>query len=148
MHLNRLGYGYDGRQRKDACHVSFPSVLDVGPLCWPERAGAPEPRAWPSVSAQAAPHTHRSGVRPVLLHLVAVIVHLGDESWGHFVTYRKVARTKAASGGTGLSGAVAAALQAAEAQWVRISDDRVQPVDAETVFQSEAYMLFYSQLLL
>ena len=87
-------------------------------------------------------------MRPVLLHLVAVIVHLGDASWGHFVTYRKVARTKAASGGTGLSGAVAAALQAADAQWVRISDDLVQPVDAAEVFQAEAYMLFYSQVLL
>ena len=117
LHLHRLGYGLDGTQRKDRCHITFPPLLDVGPLCWPR------PAAW----------HQRIGAPAVPLRLVAAIVHLGGATSGHFITYRQVAPP-------------AGAPPSAAPQWVCISDDEVRPVPASQVYSCEAYILFYSRM--
>ena len=60
---------------------------------------------------------------PLVYWLAAVVVHLGDATGGHYITYR---HTRA-----GL--------------WLAVSDDSVTRVSATTVLSAEAYMLLYEQ---
>jgi ubiquitin C-terminal hydrolase len=119
VHLKRLGFGHDGRLHKHAGPVTFPLMVNVGALCWPERAGAAALVAPRASSARPPP-------RPVLLQLVAVVEHLGGATSGHFVTYRRRRRGDAGP-------------------WVRVSDSDVTAVDAAAVLGCEAYMLLYAR---
>ncbi|KAG9298860.1 hypothetical protein G9A89_015881 [Geosiphon pyriformis] len=60
--------------------------------------------------------------------LNAVIVHVGDHSRGHFITYRRQIKD---------NGAIV---------WWRTSDEHMREVSLETVLKEEAYMLFYEKL--
>jgi hypothetical protein len=81
--------------------------------------------------------------------LSAVIVHIGSERGGHYIAFKRVDPTLQFSTiqeydtklkQTGSPDAAVSPL------WLRISDDRVEMVDESFVLQSEAYMLFYSQV--
>ncbi|CAG8635282.1 6435_t:CDS:2 [Ambispora leptoticha] len=60
--------------------------------------------------------------------LSAAIVHLGDHSRGHFVTYRRQLKEDGSS------------------TWWRTSDEDVREVGIDTVLREEAYMLFYEKM--
>ena len=145
LHLNRLGYGADGRQRKNDGHVQFPGLLDVGGCCWPDRAGPGAATTWLPQRLSTSPR--------ILLRLTAAVVHLGDASSGHFIVYRKMARPSdpapapVAAPEPDLAATVLALLHSADGQWVRVSDDAVTPVHERVVLASEAYMLFYTKVL-
>ncbi|XP_054724463.1 ubiquitin carboxyl-terminal hydrolase 30-like [Uloborus diversus] len=61
--------------------------------------------------------------------LKAVIVHLGDTTSGHFITYRR-----------------GPAKSSNESTWFCVSDSEVKEVSLSDVFRSCAYMLFYEKI--
>ncbi|CAG8543330.1 10959_t:CDS:2 [Ambispora gerdemannii] len=77
-----------------------------------------------SVKLQEAKEDARGGY----YRLSAVIVHLGDHSRGHFVTYRRQSKDEGSS------------------TWWRASDEDVREVGIDTVLREEAYMLFYERM--
>ncbi|XP_065055058.1 ubiquitin carboxyl-terminal hydrolase 30-like [Rhopilema esculentum] len=58
--------------------------------------------------------------------LNAVVVHIGDTSSGHFVTYRRAVKT--------------------EDNWVYSSDEYTKPASKQSVLSSNAYLLFYEKI--
>ena len=63
--------------------------------------------------------------------LVSVVVHLGDVSSGHFVTYRRVPSTDG---------------QRFPAKWLYTSDTHVRKASRKEVMGADAYMLFYEKI--
>lgn len=77
----------------------------------------------PKSCADTEPTSSFSSENSYVYLLKAVIVHLGDTSSGHFITYRRGSNT-----------------------WFRTSDTSVKEVPFSEVAQSCAYMLFYERI--
>lgn len=138
FHFNRKVYlAWSGNARKLDTHVHFPLDLDMSAFCEYEQA-ATEDKALMNgyTSTSHAPSNgHKSPSSPFLLplpafrqeHLIyqlkAVILHQGNERYGHFTAYRRIAN----------------------GQWFFISDDSVRGATQEEVLSSCAYMLFYER---
>uniref|UniRef100_A0A674MSS7 Ubiquitin carboxyl-terminal hydrolase n=1 Tax=Takifugu rubripes TaxID=31033 RepID=A0A674MSS7_TAKRU len=107
--------------RKVNRHVDFPLILDMAPFC------------------SALCKNLAAGER-VLYSLYGIVEHSGSMRVGHYTAYVKVRppQRKTEQHHKNLSG---------QGSWVYISDTTVQMVPESRVLNSQAYLLFYEELL-
>uniref|UniRef100_A0A672LCJ8 Ubiquitin carboxyl-terminal hydrolase n=1 Tax=Sinocyclocheilus grahami TaxID=75366 RepID=A0A672LCJ8_SINGR len=125
LHLKRF-HQAGMNLRKVNRHVDFPLLLDLAPFC--------------SVTCKNL----GSGER-VLYSLYGIVEHSGSMRGGHYAAYVKV-RTpqRKPELRRNQSGTKPFAPQG---QWVYVSDTSVQTVPESRVLNSQAYLLFYEELL-
>lgn len=114
--------------RKVNRHVDFPLILDLAPFC--------------SASCKSL-----AAGEGVLYSLYGIVEHSGSMRGGHYTAYVKVrAPQKKTEHHRNLSGARESS-SSAQGQWIYISDTTVQSVPESRVLNSQAYLLFYEELL-
>uniref|UniRef100_A0AAR2IZ18 Ubiquitin carboxyl-terminal hydrolase n=1 Tax=Pygocentrus nattereri TaxID=42514 RepID=A0AAR2IZ18_PYGNA len=123
LHLKRF-HQAGMNLRKVNRHVDFPLILDLAPFC------------------SASCKNLRSGER-VLYSLYGIVEHSGSMRGGHYTAYVKVRTPQRTSEQPGPREAVSAP----PGQWVYVSDTSVQTVPESRVLNSQAYLLFYEELL-
>ncbi|TMW63602.1 hypothetical protein Poli38472_002543 [Pythium oligandrum] len=116
FHFNRKVFHYSGHARKLDTHVVFPIELDMSPFCRYEQSSHENGRPLDAGMNDTRRH--------LVYELVAVILHHGNERYGHFTAFRRVRATR---------------------QWFFISDDNVREAREDEVLSSCAYMLFYER---
>uniref|UniRef100_A0A4W4FKP0 Ubiquitin carboxyl-terminal hydrolase n=1 Tax=Electrophorus electricus TaxID=8005 RepID=A0A4W4FKP0_ELEEL len=134
LHLKRF-HQAGMNLRKVNRHVDFPLILDLTPFC--------------SASCKAS---LGSGDR-VLYGLYGIVEHSGSMRGGHYTAYvkvrapqRKSEQSRNHTGKERLFGS-REAISAPPGQWVYVSDTSVQTVPESRVLNSQAYLLFYEELL-
>ncbi|KAM7420247.1 hypothetical protein PAMA_014786 [Pampus argenteus] len=128
LHLKRF-HQAGMNLRKVNRHVDFPLILDLAPFC--------------SVSCKNLAAGER-----VLYSLYGIVEHSGSMRGGHYTAYVKVRapQRKTEQHHRNLSG-VRDASSSSQGQWVYISDTTVQTVPESRVLNSQAYLLFYEEML-
>ncbi|KAM8869281.1 ubiquitin carboxyl-terminal hydrolase 45 isoform 2-T2 [Spinachia spinachia] len=128
LHLKRF-HQAGMNLRKVNRHVDFPLILDLAPFC------------------SASCKNLAAGER-VLYSLYGIVEHSGSMRGGHYTAYVKVRapQRKMEQLQRNLSGAREAG-SSFQGQWVYISDTTVQTVPESRVLNSQAYLLFYEELL-
>lgn len=127
LHLKRF-HQAGMNLRKVNRHVDFPLILDLGPFC------------------SASCKNLAAGER-VLYSLYGIVEHSGSMRGGHYTAYVKVrAPQKKTEHHRNLSGAREPSCSS-QGQWVYVSDTTVQTVPESRVLNSQAYLLFYEELL-
>ncbi|CAI5745170.1 unnamed protein product [Peronospora destructor] len=135
FHLSRKVYRKTGGAVKLENYVEFPLELDMSVYCQYEVNSVAEQNLV-TVRASQPPSSliRRSGLsslpfsgatkQPYLLYdLTAVILHHGNQRYGHFTAYRR----------------------ASPSQWFFVSDESVREASVAEVLSSCAYMLFYER---
>ncbi|XP_062321068.1 ubiquitin carboxyl-terminal hydrolase 45 isoform X1 [Osmerus eperlanus] len=128
LHLKRF-HQAGMNLRKVNRHVDFPLTVDLAPFC------------------SASCKNLVSGER-VLYSLYGIVEHSGSMRGGHYTAYVKVRPPQRLSeqprrnqpGPREASGS-------SQGQWVYVSDTTVQTVPESRVLSSQAYLLFYEELL-
>ncbi|XP_033497622.1 ubiquitin carboxyl-terminal hydrolase 45 isoform X1 [Epinephelus lanceolatus] len=128
LHLKRF-HQAGMNLRKVNRHVDFPLILDLAPFC------------------SASCKNLAAGER-VLYSLYGIVEHSGSMRGGHYTAYVKVRapQRKTEHHHRNLSGAREAG-SSFQGQWVYISDTTVQTVPESRVLNSQAYLLFYEEML-
>ncbi|XP_054638079.1 ubiquitin carboxyl-terminal hydrolase 45 isoform X2 [Dunckerocampus dactyliophorus] len=127
LHLKRF-HQAGMNLRKVNRHVDFPLVLDLAPFC--------------SASCKNLVNDDR-----VLYSLYGIVEHSGSMRGGHYTAYVKVrAPQKKTEHHRNLSGAKGSS-SSSQGQWFYISDTTVQTVPESRVLNSQAYLLFYEEML-
>uniref|UniRef100_A0A672LCV0 Ubiquitin carboxyl-terminal hydrolase n=1 Tax=Sinocyclocheilus grahami TaxID=75366 RepID=A0A672LCV0_SINGR len=128
LHLKRF-HQAGMNLRKVNRHVDFPLLLDLAPFC--------------SVTCKNL----GSGER-VLYSLYGIVEHSGSMRGGHYAAYVKV-RTPQRKPELQFRKTMPdeEASFAPQGQWVYVSDTSVQTVPESRVLNSQAYLLFYEELL-
>ncbi|XP_077383594.1 ubiquitin carboxyl-terminal hydrolase 45 isoform X2 [Festucalex cinctus] len=128
LHLKRF-HQAGMNLRKVNRHVDFPLILDLAPFC--------------SASCKKnLVHGDR-----VLYSLYGIVEHSGSMRGGHYTAYVKVrAPQKKTEHHRNLSGAKDDS-SSFQGQWFYISDTTVQMVPESRVLLSQAYLLFYEELI-
>ncbi|XP_045901083.1 ubiquitin carboxyl-terminal hydrolase 45 isoform X2 [Micropterus dolomieu] len=128
LHLKRF-HQAGMNLRKVNRHVDFPLVLDLAPFC------------------SATCKNLAAGER-VIYSLYGIVEHSGSMRGGHYTAYVKVRspQRKTEQHHRNLSGARDAS-SSSQGQWVYISDTTVQTVPESRVLNSQAYLLFYEEML-
>uniref|UniRef100_A0A8C4EFG3 Ubiquitin carboxyl-terminal hydrolase n=1 Tax=Dicentrarchus labrax TaxID=13489 RepID=A0A8C4EFG3_DICLA len=127
LHLKRF-HQAGMNLRKVNRHVDFPLILDLAPFC------------------SASCKNLAAGDR-VLYSLYGIVEHSGSMRGGHYTAYVKVRapQRKTEQHHRNLSGQDAGG--SSQGQWVYISDTTVQTVPESRVLNSQAYLLFYEEML-
>ncbi|XP_070822794.1 ubiquitin carboxyl-terminal hydrolase 45 isoform X2 [Chaetodon trifascialis] len=128
LHLKRF-HQAGMNLRKVNRHVDFPLILDLAPFC------------------SASCKNLAAGER-VLYSLYGIVEHSGSMRGGHYTAYVKVRapQRRTELHHRNLSGARDAG-SSSQGQWVYISDTTVQSVPESRVLNSQAYLLFYEEML-
>ncbi|KAK2844170.1 hypothetical protein Q5P01_010829 [Channa striata] len=128
LHLKRF-HQAGMNLRKVNRHVDFPMILDLAPFC--------------SASCKDLAAEER-----VLYSLYGIVEHSGSMRGGHYAAYVKVRppQRKKEQHQRNLSG-VREASSSSQGQWVYVSDTTVQTVPESRVLNSQAYLLFYEEML-
>ncbi|XP_076006348.1 ubiquitin carboxyl-terminal hydrolase 45 isoform X2 [Genypterus blacodes] len=128
LHLKRF-HQAGMNLRKVNRHVDFPLILDLAPFC--------------SASCKNLAVGER-----VLYGLYGIVEHSGSMRGGHYTAYVKVRcpQRKAEQHRRNISGARDAS-SSSHSQWVYVSDTTVQTVPESRVLNSQAYLLFYEEML-
>ncbi|XP_023136895.2 ubiquitin carboxyl-terminal hydrolase 45 isoform X2 [Amphiprion ocellaris] len=128
LHLKRF-HQAGMNLRKVNRHVDFPLVLDLAPFC------------------SASCKNLAAGER-VLYSLYGIVEHSGSMRGGHYTAYVKVRapHRKTEQHHKNLPGARDAS-SSSQGQWVYVSDTTVQTVPESRVLNSQAYLLFYEEML-
>ncbi|XP_040900833.1 ubiquitin carboxyl-terminal hydrolase 45 isoform X1 [Toxotes jaculatrix] len=128
LHLKRF-HQAGMNLRKVNRHVDFPLILDLAPFC------------------SASCKNLAAGER-VLYSLYGIVEHSGSMRGGHYTAYVKVRtpQRKTEPHHRNLSGAREAS-GSSQGQWVYVSDTTVQTVPESRVLNSQAYLLFYEEML-
>ncbi|XP_061805474.2 ubiquitin carboxyl-terminal hydrolase 45 [Nerophis lumbriciformis] len=128
LHLKRF-HQAGMNLRKVNRHVDFPLVLDLAPFC--------------SASCKNLAHDER-----VLYSLYGIVEHSGSMRGGHYTAYVKIRapQRKTEQHHRNLSGAKDSS-SSSQGQWFYISDTTVQTVPESRVLNSQAYLLFYEEIL-
>lgn len=128
LHLKRF-HQAGMNLRKVNRHVDFPLVLDLAPFC------------------SASCKNLAAGER-VLYSLYGIVEHSGSMRGGHYTAYVKVRvpQRKTEQHHKNQSGAKDAG-SSPQGQWVYVSDTTVQTVPESRVLNSQAYLLFYEEML-
>uniref|UniRef100_A0A4W6E5W4 Ubiquitin carboxyl-terminal hydrolase n=1 Tax=Lates calcarifer TaxID=8187 RepID=A0A4W6E5W4_LATCA len=128
LHLKRF-HQAGMNLRKVNRHVDFPLILDLAPFC------------------SASCKNLAAGER-VLYSLYGIVEHSGSMRGGHYTAYVKVRtpQRKTDQHHRNLSGAREAS-SSSQGQWVYVSDTTVQSVPESRVLNSQAYLLFYEEML-
>lgn len=130
LHLKRF-HQAGMNLRKVNRHVDFPLILDLAPFC--------------SASCKSV-----AAGEGVLYGLYGIVEHSGSMRGGHYTAYVKVrAPQKKTEHHRNLTGAreSSSSSSSAQGQWIYISDTTVQSVPESRVLNSQAYLLFYEELL-
>ncbi|XP_051575550.1 ubiquitin carboxyl-terminal hydrolase 45 isoform X3 [Myxocyprinus asiaticus] len=139
LHLKRF-HQAGMNLRKVNRHVDFPLILDLAPFC------------------SATCKNLGSGER-VLYSLYGIVEHSGSMRGGHYAAYVKVRSPQRKSGqrrnqsekksnmGLERHEGSREASSAPQWQWVYVSDTNVQTVPESRVLNSQAYLLFYEEVL-
>lgn len=114
--------------RKVNRHVDFPLLLDLAPFC------------------SATCKNLGSGER-VLYSLYGIVEHSGSMRGGHYAAYVKVRTPQRKPEQRRNQSGSREASSAPQGQWVYVSDTNVQTVPESRVLNSQAYLLFYEELL-
>uniref|UniRef100_A0A8C1AQ44 Ubiquitin carboxyl-terminal hydrolase n=1 Tax=Cyprinus carpio carpio TaxID=630221 RepID=A0A8C1AQ44_CYPCA len=114
--------------RKVNRHVDFPLLLDLAPFC------------------SATCKNLGSGER-VLYSLYGIVEHSGSMRGGHYAAYVKVRTPQRKPEHSRRLVEWKEASSAPQGQWVYVSDTSVQTVPESRVLNSQAYLLFYEELL-
>ncbi|CAI5710347.1 unnamed protein product [Hyaloperonospora brassicae] len=133
FHLNRKVYRRTGGAVKLETYVEFPLELDMSVYCQYELEDSAEQKPINGASCSATqrstvsspPVSEASKKQYLLYDLTAVILHHGNERYGHFTAYRR----------------------AGPSQWFFVSDESVREAPVAEVLSSCAYMLFYERKL-
>ena len=134
FHLSRKVYRKTGGAVKLENFVEFPLELDMSVYCQYELDSVAEQNLINSASRPPSGLFRRSGSsslpfreatkqQHLLYNLTAVILHHGNERYGHFTAYRR----------------------ASPSQWFFVSDESVREAPVAEVLSSCAYMLFYER---
>uniref|UniRef100_A0A8C8C2H2 Ubiquitin carboxyl-terminal hydrolase n=1 Tax=Oncorhynchus tshawytscha TaxID=74940 RepID=A0A8C8C2H2_ONCTS len=129
LHLKRF-HQAGMNLRKVNRHVNFPLILDLAPFC------------------SASCKNLVAGER-VLYSLYGIVEHSGSMRGGHYTAYVKVRspqRRTEQPQRRNLAGPREAS-SATQGQWVYVSDTNVQTVPESRVLNSQAYLLFYEEML-
>ncbi|XP_027873214.1 ubiquitin carboxyl-terminal hydrolase 45 isoform X2 [Xiphophorus couchianus] len=128
LHLKRF-HQAGMNLRKVNRHVDFPLILDLAPFC--------------SASCKNLAASER-----VLYSLYGIVEHSGSMRGGHYTAYVKVRapQRRTEQRHKNLSGAKEAG-GSSQGQWVYVSDTTVQTVPESRVLSSQAYLLFYEEML-
>uniref|UniRef100_A0A7N6AIE7 Ubiquitin carboxyl-terminal hydrolase n=1 Tax=Anabas testudineus TaxID=64144 RepID=A0A7N6AIE7_ANATE len=128
LHLKRF-HQAGMNLRKVNRHVDFPLTLDLAPFC--------------SASCKNLAAEER-----VLYSLYGIVEHSGSMRGGHYAAYVKVRppQKKSDQHHRNLPGAREAS-SSSQGQWVYVSDTTVQTVPESRVLNSQAYLLFYEEML-
>uniref|UniRef100_A0A671K598 Ubiquitin carboxyl-terminal hydrolase n=1 Tax=Sinocyclocheilus anshuiensis TaxID=1608454 RepID=A0A671K598_9TELE len=127
LHLKRF-HQAGMNLRKVNRHVDFPLLLDLAPFC--------------SVTCKNL----GSGER-VLYSLYGIVEHSGSMRGGHYAAYVKVRTPQRKPELRRNQSGTKEASSAPQGQWVYVSDTSVQTVPESRVLNSQAYLLFYEELL-
>ncbi|XP_051999895.1 ubiquitin carboxyl-terminal hydrolase 45-like [Xyrauchen texanus] len=125
LHLKRF-HQAGMNLRKVNRHVDFPLTLDLAPFC-------------------SATCKNLGSEERVLYSLYGIVEHSGSMRGGHYTAYVKV-RSPQREQCRNQSGSREAS-SAQQGQWVYVSDTNVQTVPEFRVLNSQAYLLFYEELL-
>uniref|UniRef100_A0A3Q4BQU8 Ubiquitin carboxyl-terminal hydrolase n=1 Tax=Mola mola TaxID=94237 RepID=A0A3Q4BQU8_MOLML len=128
LHLKRF-HQAGMNLRKVNRHVDFPLILDLAPFC-------------------SASCKNLATGELVLYSLYGIVEHSGSMRGGHYTAYVKVRppQRRTEQHHKNLSGARDAG-SSPQGQWVYVSDTTVQTVPESRVLNSQAYLLFYEELL-
>ncbi|MEQ2286810.1 Ubiquitin carboxyl-terminal hydrolase 45, partial [Ameca splendens] len=128
LHLKRF-HQAGMNLRKVNRHVDFPLILDLAPFC------------------SASCRNLATGER-VLYSLYGIVEHSGSMRGGHYTAYVRVRapQRRTEQRHKNLSGAKDAS-SSSQGQWVYVSDTTVQTVPESRVLSSQAYLLFYEEML-
>uniref|UniRef100_A0A8C6V580 Ubiquitin carboxyl-terminal hydrolase n=1 Tax=Neogobius melanostomus TaxID=47308 RepID=A0A8C6V580_9GOBI len=124
LHLKRF-HQAGMNLRKVNRHVDFPLILDLAPFC------------------SASCKNLEAGER-VLYSLYGIVEHSGSMRGGHYTAYVKVRALTCAYSSVPI---IVESSSSAQGQWVYVSDSTVQTVPESRVLNSQAYLLFYEELL-
>ncbi|XP_030639874.1 ubiquitin carboxyl-terminal hydrolase 45 [Chanos chanos] len=127
LHLKRF-HQAGMNLRKVNRHVDFPLILDLAPFC------------------SASCKNSGSGER-VLYSLYGIVEHSGSMRGGHYAAYVKVRSPQRKPEQRRNQSGTREAVSAPPGQWVYVSDTNVQTVPESRVLNSQAYLLFYEELL-
>ncbi|KAA0703454.1 Ubiquitin carboxyl-terminal hydrolase 45 [Triplophysa tibetana] len=127
LHLKRF-HQAGMNLRKVNRHVDFPLILDLAPFC------------------SATCKNLGSGER-VLYSLYGIVEHSGSMRGGHYTAYVKVRTPPRRTEQRRNQSGPREASSAPQGQWVYVSDTNVQTVPESRVLNSQAYLLFYEELL-
>uniref|UniRef100_A0A3P9AJI5 Ubiquitin carboxyl-terminal hydrolase n=1 Tax=Esox lucius TaxID=8010 RepID=A0A3P9AJI5_ESOLU len=130
LHLKRF-HQAGMNVRKVNRHVDFPLILDLAPFC------------------SASCKNLAAGDR-VLYSLYGIVEHSGSMRGGHYTAYVKV-RSPQRRASLHITmktfSEIPEASSTAQGQWVYVSDTNVQAVPESRVLNSQAYLLFYEEVL-
>nr|XP_020477238.1 ubiquitin carboxyl-terminal hydrolase 45 [Monopterus albus] len=128
LHLKRF-HQAGMNLRKVNRHVDFPLILDLAPFC--------------SASCKNLAVGER-----VLYSLYGIVEHSGSMRGGHYAAYVKVRPPlrKTEQHHRNLSGGREAS-SSSPGHWVYVSDTTVQTVPESRVLNSQAYLLFYEEIM-
>ncbi|XP_034031317.1 ubiquitin carboxyl-terminal hydrolase 45 [Thalassophryne amazonica] len=128
LHLKRF-HQAGMNLRKVNRHVDFPLILDLAPFC-------------------SASCKNVAGTECVLYSLYGIVEHSGSMRGGHYAAYVKVRapQRRTDQRQRNMSG-VRDAGASSQGQWVYVSDTTVQMVPESRVLGSQAYLLFYEEIL-
>uniref|UniRef100_A0A9J8CL54 Ubiquitin carboxyl-terminal hydrolase n=1 Tax=Cyprinus carpio carpio TaxID=630221 RepID=A0A9J8CL54_CYPCA len=129
LHLKRF-HQAGMNLRKVNRHVDFPLLLDLAPFC------------------SATCKNLGSGER-VLYSLYGIVEHSGSMRGGHYAAYVKVRPPQRKPEQLIMKAiqSLKESLNGSRGQWVYVSDTNVQTVPESRVLNSQAYLLFYEELL-
>ncbi|XP_061529789.1 ubiquitin carboxyl-terminal hydrolase 45 isoform X3 [Phycodurus eques] len=128
LHLKRF-HQAGMNLRKVNRHVDFPLILDLAPFC----------------SASCKQNLAQDD--RVLYSLYGIVEHSGSMRGGHYTAYVKVrAPQRKTEHHRNLSGAKDSS-SSSPGQWFYISDTTVQMVPESRVLLSQAYLLFYEEII-
>uniref|UniRef100_A0A673LU27 Ubiquitin carboxyl-terminal hydrolase n=1 Tax=Sinocyclocheilus rhinocerous TaxID=307959 RepID=A0A673LU27_9TELE len=127
LHLKRF-HQAGMNLRKVNRHVDFPLLLDLAPFC--------------SVTCKNLGLGER-----VLYSLYGIVEHSGSMRGGHYAAYVKVRTPQRKPELRRNQSGTKEASSAPQGQWVYVSDTSVQTVPESRVLNSQAYLLFYEELL-
>uniref|UniRef100_A0A673KGF3 Ubiquitin carboxyl-terminal hydrolase n=1 Tax=Sinocyclocheilus rhinocerous TaxID=307959 RepID=A0A673KGF3_9TELE len=127
LHLKRF-HQAGMNLRKVNRHVDFPLLLDLAPFC------------------SATCKNLGSGER-VLYSLYGIVEHSGSMRGGHYAAYVRVRTPQRKPEQRRNQSGTKEASSAPQGQWVYVSDTSVQTVPESRVLNSQAYLLFYEELL-
>ncbi|XP_016363345.1 ubiquitin carboxyl-terminal hydrolase 45-like [Sinocyclocheilus anshuiensis] len=127
LHLKRF-HQAGMNLRKVNRHVDFPLLLDLAPFC------------------SATCKNLGSGER-VLYSLYGIVEHSGSMRGGHYAAYVRVRTPQRKPEQRRNQSGSREASSAPQGQWVYVSDTSVQTVPESRVLNSQAYLLFYEELL-
>uniref|UniRef100_A0A8C5C4G6 Ubiquitin carboxyl-terminal hydrolase n=1 Tax=Gadus morhua TaxID=8049 RepID=A0A8C5C4G6_GADMO len=127
LHLKRF-HQAGMNLRKVNRHVDFPLVLDLAPFC------------------SATCKNLGSGER-VPYSLYGIVEHSGSMRGGHYTAYVRVRPPQRRAEHQRRNASGKEASGPSQSQWVYVSDTTVQTVPESRVLNSQAYLLFYEEML-